>query len=124
MLGEVRGRPFGVVGLQVLEHLDAQNQVVAAWQRIGDGAAPAVGLDVIAYLGEGEIRDVQAKGLDPAVAQRLDQHPHGAAGVEHAGWPDLPDDPIGDPAKPREPVFVSLVGPAASLSEVRSVVRL
>ena len=102
-----RGRRIALV--EVLQDPDAGHQVVTTRDRLQDIAHPEVRGQVGAGLGDRVIGDVETAGVDPSVAQHLDQEPVGAPHVEHAGRGQLGDDPLRGVAKESEPVVTALV---------------
>ena len=93
------------VGLaQVLEDLDARDQIPGAVERLGGRADAAERLDVGADLADGVGGDVDAEGLHPAVAKGFDQEALRAPDVEHPARLDLGDDAIGDGREEVDPL--------------------
>ena len=61
-------------------------------------------------LGDREVGDVDAPGVDPPLVQRLDQEPDRAPHVEHPLRGQLLDDAIGEGVEDVEPLFGAAVG--------------
>ena len=95
---------------QVRKDLDADDEIVAAFDLLGGGRLPAVrphgGMD----LADGERRDVEPVGVDVAGAERLDEEAPGATGVKRPSGKQCRD-PVGDPRKVRRPHLVAPVRP-------------
>ena len=106
---DVADRSRRIALVQVLQDADAGHQIVATRDRLQDIAHPEVRSQVGAGLGDRVIGDVETAGVDPSVAQPLDQEPVGATHVEHVGRGQLGDDPLRGVAKESEPVVAALV---------------
>ena len=103
---------------QVLEDLDARDQIPGATDRLGDGGDAAERFDVGADLADRVGGDVDAEGLHPAVAKGFDQQSLGAPEVEHPARLDLGHDPIGDGREEVHPLDLGAVvgdGPEGGL---------
>ena len=96
---------------QVLQDLDADDQIVAVVERVRGRSHPTVTLDVGPHLPDGVGRDVEPVRLDSAIAQRLHQEALGASDVEDAPGLDLGHHVIGDRPEELEPLgILAIVG--------------
>ena len=99
----------GVGRVEVLDHLDAGDQVVAALDRLGERPDAHVPVGGLGRVGQREVGDVEALGLDAPLAQGTDEEALGAARVERGLWRQLRDDAVGDAAEERFPVGALLL---------------
>jgi len=105
--GEVLDCPLRVLRRQMLEHLDAGDQVVAAVDLVRDRPELAVRPELARYLRDRIVRDVEAARIHRPVAQRLDEEPDRATCVEHRTRRELVDDEVGHPAEEGFPASVA-----------------
>jgi hypothetical protein len=98
----------------VLEDLEARDDVVALGQRLGDRSNRQMAADVLARVIDRELAEVDALGLDTAVAKRFDKQPDSAPGVEDGLGVEILDQTVGDLAKEVEPERVSFVADTGS----------
>src|SRR5690242_6266353 len=108
---------------QMLKDLNTDDEVVAARQWVQQRSGPAVGLYILPDTLDGILRDIDAKSLDAAIPQALDQEAHGAARIENGPGPDISLDMIGDTAKGAQPLFIADIGLAAAVLVVILIVR-
>ena len=106
MGAQVLDHRIGLGGWEVLEHLDAGDQVVVPLDPVGDRSGVTVGPDGFGHLVDSPFRDVDPVGVDAAVTERLDEQTDGAAGIEHRRGPDLRHDVVGDLAEELDPLWL------------------
>jgi hypothetical protein len=103
----------------VLENLDAHDEVVIAVELLGDRGDPAVGLDPRRDLCDPVLGDVEPVGLDPALAQRVDEEADPAARVEDGLRRELGDEGVRNAA---EALLPAALAPTVRLAEAVGVV--
>jgi len=124
MVTEVGHRLFCLRRRQMLEHLQADDEIVALRQRLGGRAHPTVGANVRVHLRDGVFGDVQTVRLHATPPQSLNQKPHRAAHVQDRPRSDGLDDPLRYAVEELQPLGVALVGASTAVAEVVSIVQL
>ena len=123
MLSEVLDRPLRVLRRQVLEHLDAGDQVVRGVELVRHRAHKAEGLELNGNLGDRVVGHVESPRLDAALTKCLDQEADRTTGVEHGLRGKLRDDEVRNAIEKPLPVRIAAVvrRPEPRLEVVRVV---
>ena len=120
---EVLDRDLGLDGRYMFQYFDAHDKVELFVEFLSDGGEPAKWLDRFVHTGDRVRRHIDAKRVDTPRAERFDEKPHGAPGVEHTGRRDVGHDAVGDPREERRPLVGALVGGATTQAKVPRIER-
>jgi hypothetical protein len=109
VLAEELDDAVGLRRRQVLDHLGADDEVVARRQGVGCLRQAAVGTHRFVHAGDCVLRAVDSFGGDAARPQRLDEDAERAADVEDRLRGEIGDQPIGLPTEVAQPALVALI---------------
>src|SRR5262245_47805784 len=125
MAAEVGHCLLSFLRLQVLEHFNANDEVVGARKRTRDRAHMTVGPDGFRHIFDGVFGDIDAVSLNASISQGIDQKAECTTGVENTGTREIALYAVSDAAKKSGPVlFFMVIRQAASGREIVGIVKL
>ncbi len=123
-IGYVRKRESILALFDVLDHLDARDQVIPVVDRLECRTHTAVTDGRASSLRDGVFREVGALGIDTSVPKCLDEKSERTPDIERRRRRQFGNDPIGDAAEEAEPMVASFVRQAKVVGVVVRTVEI